>query len=75
MRSQSENAHQQHQHGRPVLDVVIQFAGDPTQAEQPDHLQRAEQAADALKQSERVTIKDFYSSAAVSLSLSLFPVA
>lgn len=49
---QSENAHQQHQHGRPVLDVVVQFAGHPTQAEQPDHLERAEQAADALKQTE-----------------------
>lgn len=50
MGSQSENAHQQHQHGRPILNVVIQFAGDPTQAEQPDHFQWAEQAADALKQ-------------------------
>lgn len=48
MSSQPKHAHQQHQHGRPVLDVVVQFASNPTQAEQPHHLQRAEQAADAL---------------------------
>lgn len=59
VRSQAEDAHQQHQHGRPVLNVVVQFAGDPTQAEQPDHLQRAEQAADALHERGNEKVKHF----------------
>lgn len=57
MSGQSENTHQQHQHGRPVLDVVVQLAGDPTQTEQPDHLERAEQAADALNETQTVRKK------------------
>lgn len=48
--SQSKNADQQDQYSRPVLNVVIQFTSNPTQAEQPDHLQWAEQTADPLKQ-------------------------
>lgn len=36
---QSKNAHQQDQNCCPVLDVVIQFAGYPTQTEKPDHLE------------------------------------
>lgn len=35
---QSKNTHQQDQYSRPVLDVMIQFTGNPTQAEKPDHL-------------------------------------
>lgn len=46
---QSKHAHQQHQHSCPILDVVVQLTGNPTQTEQPDHLQWAEQTADALK--------------------------
>lgn len=48
--SQSKNTHQQDQYGRPILDVVIQFTGNPTQTEKPDHFQWAEQTADPLKQ-------------------------
>ena len=53
MGSQSEDTHQQDQHGRPVLDVVVQFTGDPTQTQEPDDLQGAEQAADALRRETR----------------------
>lgn len=47
--SQAKHTHQQHQYGRSILNVVVQFASNPTQTEQPDHLQRAEQTADALE--------------------------
>lgn len=47
---QSKNTHQQHQNSRPILNVVIQFTGDPTQAEKPDHLKWAEKTADSLKE-------------------------
>lgn len=50
---QSKNTHQQHQYSCPVLNVVIQFTGNPTQTEKPDHLQWAEQTTDALKQEGR----------------------
>lgn len=53
MSSQPEHAHQQHQHGRPVFNVVVQFAGHSPQAQQPDDFQRAEQAADALGEEEQ----------------------
>lgn len=49
MCSQAKHTHQQHQYGRSILNVVVQFASNPTQTEQPDHLQRAEQTADALE--------------------------
>lgn len=51
--SQSKNTDQQDQHSRPVLYVVIQFTGNSTQTEKSNHLQRAEQTADALKQERR----------------------
>lgn len=47
--SQPKHAHQQHQYSCSILNVVVQFASNPTQPEQPDHLQRAEQTADALE--------------------------
>lgn len=50
MGGQSKNTHQQDQYSRPVLNVVIQFTGNPTQTKKPDHLQWAEQTADPLKQ-------------------------
>lgn len=46
---QSEHADQQDQNGSTVLQVVVQFPGHPAQTQQADHLQRAEQTADALK--------------------------
>lgn len=73
MSRQSKNTHQQDQYGRPVLNVVIQLTGDPTQTEEPDHLERAEQTADPLKGKRRgtqrqkgfnekvETLKSFYS--------------
>lgn len=48
--SQSKNTDQQDQYSRPVLNVVIQFTGNSTQTEKTNHLQWAEQTADALKQ-------------------------
>ena len=48
--SQPKNTHQQNQNSCPVLDVVIQFTGDPTQTEKPDNLKWAEETADPLKQ-------------------------
>lgn len=51
--SQSKYTHQQHQYSCPILDVVIQFTGDPTQTEKPDYLQWAEQTTDALEQERR----------------------
>lgn len=47
--SQAKHTHQQHQYSCSILNVVVQFASNPTQTEQPDHLQRAEQTADALE--------------------------
>ena len=46
---QSEHADQQDQNSSPVLQVVVQFPGHPAQTQQADHLQGAEQAADALR--------------------------
>lgn len=37
--SQSKNTHQQDQHSRSILNVVVQFTGDSTQTEEPDHLE------------------------------------
>lgn len=48
--SQSKDTHQQDQHRCSILNVVIQFTGDSTQTEKPDHLEWAEEAADTLKQ-------------------------
>lgn len=50
---QSEHAHQQHQNSCAVLQVVVQFPGHPAQTQQADHLEGAEQAADALRGDER----------------------
>lgn len=47
--SQPKHTHQQHQYSCPIFNVVVQFASNPTQSEQPDHLQRAEQTAYALE--------------------------
>ena len=47
--SQPKHAHQQHQYSCSILNVVVQFASNSAQTEQPDHLQRAEQTADALQ--------------------------
>lgn len=49
VRRQPKHAHQQHQYSCSILNVVVQFASNPAQAEQSDHLQRAEETADALK--------------------------
>lgn len=46
---QAEHADQQDQNGSSVLQVVVQFPGHPAQTQQADHLQRAEQTADALR--------------------------
>lgn len=55
--SQSKHTHQQHQYSCSILNVVVQLASNPTQTEQPDHLQRAEQTADALeKQAEKAEV-------------------
>lgn len=51
--SQSKYTHQQHQYSCSILDVVVQFTGNPTQTEKPDHLQWAEQTTDALEQERR----------------------
>lgn len=47
--SQPKHTHQQHQYSCSIFNIVVQFASNPTQSEQPDHLQRAEQTTDALK--------------------------
>lgn len=49
VRGQPEHTHQQHQHGRPVLDVVVQLPSHAAQPQQPHHFERAEEAADALQ--------------------------
>lgn len=49
MSHQSEHADQQDQNSSPVLQVVVQFPGHPAETQQADHLQGAEQAADALR--------------------------
>lgn len=53
MSDQSEHAHQQDQNSCTVLQVVVQFPGHPAQTQQADHLEGAEQAADALRGDER----------------------
>lgn len=50
MSHQSEHTDQQHQNGSSVLQVVVQFPGHPAQTQQADHLQGAEQTADALRE-------------------------
>lgn len=47
--SQAKHTHQQNQNGGTILDVVVQFAGHSAQTQEPDNLQRAEQAANALR--------------------------
>ena len=49
MGHQPEDADQQDQDGGSVLQVVVQFAGHAAQTQQADHLQGAEEAADALR--------------------------
>jgi len=49
---QAEHAHQQEQHGGAILDVVVQLPGDPAQAQQADHFEGAEEAADPLGEGE-----------------------
>lgn len=46
---ESEDADQQDQDSCAVLQVVVQLPGHPAQTQQADHLQGAEQAADALR--------------------------
>lgn len=48
MSDESEHTHQQDQNSCAVLQVVVQFPGHPAQTQQADHLEGAEQAADAL---------------------------
>lgn len=48
MSNESKHTDQQDQNSRSVLQVVVQFPGHPAQTQQADHLQRAEQTADAL---------------------------
>ena len=48
MGHQSKHTDQQDQNSGAVLQVVVQFPGNPAQAQQADHFQRAEQTADAL---------------------------
>lgn len=66
--SQPKHAHQQHQYSCSILNVVVQFASNPTQPEQPDHLQRAEQTADALETGRKAEM-------GISVSPSLDPVS
>lgn len=47
---QPKHTDQQHQNGRPIFDVVVQFTGNPTQTEEPDNLKGAKQTADPLKE-------------------------
>lgn len=49
---QSKNADQQDQNRCTVLQIVVQFSGHSTKTEKADHLQRAEQTADALRKME-----------------------
>lgn len=49
MGHESEDADQQDQNSCSVLQIVVQFPGHPAQTQQADHLQGAEQAADALR--------------------------
>lgn len=49
MGDESEDTDQQDQNSCAVLQVVVQFPSHPAQTEQADHLQRAKQAADALR--------------------------
>lgn len=49
MGHQSEYTDQQDQNSSTVLQVVVQFPGHSAQTQQADHLQRAEQTADALR--------------------------
>lgn len=49
VRHQSKHTDQQDQNCCPVLQVVVQLPRHPTQTQQPDHLQGAEQTADALE--------------------------
>ncbi|TNN82668.1 hypothetical protein EYF80_007186 [Liparis tanakae] len=46
---QAEDAHQQDQDGRSILQVVVQLTGHPAQSEQADHLEGAEQTAETLQ--------------------------
>ena len=49
MSDENEHENEEHENGGAVLDVVVEFTGDATQPEQADHLQGAEQRADALE--------------------------
>lgn len=49
MGHKSEDADQQNQDSCSVLQVVVQFPSHPAQTQQADHLQGAEEAADALR--------------------------
>lgn len=49
MSDESEHTHKQDQNSCTILQVVVQFPGHPTQTQQADHLQGAEQTADALR--------------------------
>lgn len=72
---QSKNTHQQDQYSRPVLDVMIQFTGNPTQTEKPDHLKWAEQTADPLKQeTETIFIEDKRNNSYILLKVKILEV-
>jgi len=48
MSNKNEHEYEQDKHGGPVLDVVVELASHPAQAEQPHDLQGTEQTTDAL---------------------------
>ncbi len=52
MGGQAEHTNQQHQHRRTVFNVMIQLTGHTAETQQTHHLQRAEEAADALQERE-----------------------
>ena len=49
MGDEGKHDDEEDQDGRPVLDVLVQLAGDAAQSQETDHLQGAEQAAHVLK--------------------------
>lgn len=53
MSDESKHTHKQDQNSCTVLQIVVQFPGHPAQTQQADHLEGAEQAADALRGDER----------------------
>lgn len=56
MGGQAEYTNQQHQHCCTIFNVVVQLAGHTTESQQTHHLQRAEEAADALEEIREVIL-------------------